>query len=48
MELNKENLLGFINSAEQLEHMVGGKGQIIQIEQQAGVGADTDMSFSNG
>lgn len=28
MELNKENLLGFINSAEQLEPMVGGKGQL--------------------
>jgi len=31
MKINKENLLGFMNSAEQLEPMIGGKGTLIDI-----------------
>jgi len=44
MKINKENLLGFMNSAEQLEPMVGGKGTLIDIRIEE-VSNDTDSEF---
>jgi len=44
MEINKENLLGFMNSAEQLKPMVGEKNTLIDIRIEE-VSNDTDSEF---